>query len=84
MWVLAVSNRLHSAAYDSTKASAGLRTAIMTCALYGSCAYRAFEDGVSAAAVEATKKNVYLQGGLLIMNVAALMSLPKEDKSKRA
>ena len=68
------------------KASAGLRTAIMTCALYGGvAAYRAFlEDGVSAAAIEATKKNVYLQGGLLIMNVAALMSLPKEDKSKRA
>ena len=68
------------------KASAGLRTAVMTTALFCAVAsYRLlFEIGLSTAAVEATKKNVYLQGGLLTMNLAALMSLPKEDKTKSA
>ena len=67
-----------------TKASAGLRTAVMTTALFAGCSgYRAyFEEGLSAAALEATKKNMYMQGGLLAMNFAALMSLPKEEKIK--
>ena len=67
-----------------TKASAGLRTAVMTTALFGGVAsYRAFfEEGLPAAAVEATKKNAYLQGVLLAMNFVALMSLPKEGKTK--
>ena len=67
------------------KASAALRTSTMVTGMYaGAAGYRAFvESGVSVAAIEATKKNFYIQAALLLLNVYALSTVPKE-KGKKA
>ena len=65
------------------KVKSGLRTSSMVCACFGGAAiYRAFiEEGVPALAVEATKKNVYVQCGLLALNVIAMTTTPKAKKA---
>ena len=65
------------------KITSALRTSTMVCACFGAAAaYRAFiEEGVSALAIEATKKNVYLQCGLLALNVVAMTTTPKVKKA---
>lgn len=67
------------------KHQAALRTSTMVTACYAAAAgYRAFvEDGVSSMAVEATRKNFYIQGAFCALSVAAMLNAP-DPKAKKA